>query len=113
TARITTKQPYPFLVYDLSTLVGNEGTIVPKSYIESKGDDNFSAQPVGSGPYKLADRRSGDFLKLEAVDKHWSFGVPKYKQIEMRVVPEEQTRGALLQRGEVDIIDVSARKAKE
>ena len=40
---------------------------------------------------------------MTAVDNHWRIGVPKYKNVTFKLVPEETTRIALLRRGEVDV----------
>jgi Kef-type K+ transport system membrane component KefB len=40
----------------------------------------------------------GSHIKLAAVDQHWRLGVPKYKTVTFRLVPEETTRIALLLR---------------
>src|SRR5205823_11809284 len=55
----------------------------------------------------------GSHIKMTAVDSHWRIGVPKYKNVTFKLVPEETTRIALLRRGEVDVADVSRERAKE
>lgn len=112
TVIVTTKNPSIFLDYDLSPLIGNEGAILPKAYIEKNGDAYFQTHPMGSGPYKFVDFKSGDYLKLTAFDGYWKFKTT-YKDIEFKIIPEESTRAALLQRKEADIINVGARKANE
>jgi peptide/nickel transport system substrate-binding protein len=112
TVVITTNSSSIFLEYDLSQLIGNEGVIVPKGYIEANGEEAFQQNPVGSGPYKFADFRADDHLTLVVNPDYWKF-TPAYESVVFRIVPEEQTRSALLQRGEVDIISASPRKARE
>ena len=87
--------------------------ILSKAYLEAKGDDGFLSHPIGSGPYKFVQRTAGSFLKLEAVDKHWRQGTPRYKTMWFRLVPEETTRIAMLRQGKADMIDVSRERAKE
>ena len=50
---------------------------------------------------------AGSYIQLEAVDEHWAEGVPKYKRLTYTVVPEENTRIAMVQTGEADIISAS------
>ncbi|MEE8304546.1 MAG: ABC transporter substrate-binding protein [Candidatus Tectomicrobia bacterium] len=110
---IKTKKPALFLPWDLSDIQGTEGMIAPKAYAERVGDDGFTKNPVGSGPYKVSERRHGDVLRLEAVDKHWYEGVPKYKTVAFKIVPEESTRIAMLKTGEADVISVSRERSVE
>ncbi len=110
---IKTKKPALFLPWDLSDIQGTEGMIQPKKHTEQVGDDEFAKHPVGSGPYKVAKQRHGDFLQLEAVANHWHLGVPKYQTVLMRKVPEESTRIAMLKTGEADVISVSRERSPE
>src|SRR2546427_7169837 len=97
----------------LSRSLSTEGMVLPKKYIEAVGDDVFARKPVGSGPYKFVEQVTGSHIKLAAVDNHWRIGVPKYKIMIFKLVPEETTRIALLRRGDVDIADVSRERVKE
>lgn len=110
---IKCKKPALFLPWDLSDIQGTEGMIQPKKYTEQLGDDAFTERPVGSGPYKVVERRHGDFIKLEAVDKHWYEGVPKYKTVIIKKVPEESTRIAMLKTGEANVISISRERSSE
>ncbi|MDO8750359.1 MAG: ABC transporter substrate-binding protein [Dehalococcoidia bacterium] len=112
--RVYTKTPTPFLLYYLSPLTANDGAAVPKDYITLKGNDAYRANPVGSGPYAFAEQRIGDFLKLSAVEgNHWKSGVPRYQEILLRVIPEQQTRIALLKTDAIDIIGTTNQAARE
>ena len=104
---IVTKDPTLIIPTYLSRSLSTEGMILPKKYLEANGDDAFAQKPVGSGPYKFVEQVTGSHIKLAAVDNHWRIGVPRFKTITFRLVPEETTRIALLRRGEVDIADVS------
>jgi ABC-type transport system substrate-binding protein len=55
----------------------------------------------------------GSFIKLEATDKHWRIGVPKYKYMTYLIIPEESTRMAMLKTGEADIARISRGTVKE
>ena len=68
---------------------------------------------MGTGPYKFVEQVVGSHIKLTAVDCHWRIGMPKYKNITFKLVPEETTRIALLRRGEVDVTDISRDRVKE
>ncbi|MCH8832510.1 MAG: ABC transporter substrate-binding protein, partial [Chloroflexi bacterium] len=59
------------------------------------------------------DQRKGDFMELEALDNHWRDGVPRFKTVIFRIIPEESTRIAALKAGEVDVISVSRERAPQ
>jgi peptide/nickel transport system substrate-binding protein len=110
---IRTHKPDLWLAQDLSMAAGYEGAILPKKYFERVGADGFAAKAVGSGPYKWVKGLAGSYIQLEAVDKHWAEGVPKYKRLTYTVVPEENTRIAMLQTGEAEIISASRERVPD
>src|SRR5437773_15052 len=96
---IVTKDTTAMIPTLLSRLLSTEGMILPKQYVEAKGDDGFARAPVGSGPYRFIEQVSGSHVRLEAVPSHWRLGTPKYKTVVFKAVPEETTRIAMLRRG--------------
>ena len=110
---IVTREPTLIIPTYLSRSLSTEGIVLPKKYIEANGDDVFARKPVGTGPYKFIEQVVGSHIKMTAVDTHWRIGVPKYKNVTFKLVPEETTRIALLRRGEVDVADVSRERVKE
>ena len=107
------KKPYIFMPYNASPVSEGQCVILPKKYIEEKGVEYFEAHPMGTGPYKFLEKREGDYIKFVAQDSHWRIGTPKYKYLTFKLMPEEGTRAAALQAGEVDLIQVGIAKAKE
>jgi peptide/nickel transport system substrate-binding protein len=119
---IEVKDPYTVVVrckkpdIFLPSLLGNTGTdgmVVPKDYYEKVGRDEFAKHPVGSGPYKWHSQMVGSSIKLEATDRHWRDGVPRFKYMTYLVIPEESTQFAMLKTGEADIARISRDKLKE
>jgi len=55
----------------------------------------------------------GSFIKLEATEKHWRDGVPRYKYMSYFIIPEETTQIAMLRTGEADIALISRKAVKE
>jgi peptide/nickel transport system substrate-binding protein len=86
---------------------------VPKKYVEANGDAQFALHPIGSGPYKAVEHVAGSYIKLEAVGPHWRTGIPRYKTVYIRLIPEETTRVAMLRQGKLDIADISADRVAE
>ena len=61
-------------IEDLSGLVGAEGMVLPKAYIEKVGPDGFAKAPMGTGPYMISGTPTPD--KWEFVPRpggNWLF----------------------------------------
>jgi peptide/nickel transport system substrate-binding protein len=99
TVQVVTKKPYPYLDAQL----GHIGAILPPKYFQEKGLAYFTANPVGTGPYKFVRWVKDDQLLLEANEKYWG-RAPKIKKVIFRPIPEATTRVAGLQTQELDII---------
>ncbi|MBV9135206.1 MAG: ABC transporter substrate-binding protein [Chloroflexi bacterium] len=78
--------------------------IFPKNYYESVGADGFQAKPMGSGPYKFANWVPKTSMEYDANTDYWGPAKPQWAHVTETLVPEESTRVAQLQRGDVDII---------
>jgi peptide/nickel transport system substrate-binding protein len=113
TLRVTLNKASFTFIYDVSQVIGCEGMVVPKKYIDKVGEEKFARNPIGSGPYKFKEHSEGSYLRYEAVDNHWLIGVPTFKEVYYRYVTEEGTRIGMLQTGEADVIDVSRDRVEE
>jgi peptide/nickel transport system substrate-binding protein len=100
--RFVLREPWPDFITFYGTTASGAGWIVPKKYVEKVGDDGFKSAPVGAGPYKVVSFKPGVEIVLEAFDGYWR-KKPTVKRVVMRSMPEESTRAAALQAGEVDI----------
>jgi peptide/nickel transport system substrate-binding protein len=80
--------------------------VMPKKYIEEKGEAHFAEHPVGTGPWKFVQHEAGASLELEVVAGHWRI-TPAFQKLLIKLVPEQSTRIAMLRRGEADIVDIS------
>ena len=99
--RFRLKAPWPdFLTFYAGA--SGAGWIVPKKYVEQVGEAGFKKSPIGAGPYKFVSFTPGLELVCEAFEGYWR-KVPTIKRLVFRVVPDEATRLAALQRGEIDI----------
>jgi len=100
------KQPFPDFLAHLSPGVTALGAITPKAYIDRVGEAEFKAKPVGTGPWRMIDRRAGQYMLFERVPGHPFRPTPAYERLRLLQVPEPSTRVAMLQRGEVNLIDI-------
>jgi peptide/nickel transport system substrate-binding protein len=110
---IHTKSPSLLLFYYLSPIMFAESFMLPKKYIEEHGEEYFNLHPVGTGPYRFKEQVVGSHMTFEAVPNHWRLGVPKFKTVTFKLVPEETTRVGMLRRGEADVADVSRERIGE
>jgi peptide/nickel transport system substrate-binding protein len=78
--------------------------ILPKNYYEKVGQDGFRAQPIGSGPFKFVKWVPKTSMEYDANPDYWGAAKPQWAHITETLVPEESTRVAQLERGEVDMI---------
>jgi peptide/nickel transport system substrate-binding protein len=113
TVVINCKNPCVYMAFFLSNIMGSGGMVIPKEYYERLGKDQFAKRPIGSGPYKWHSQVVGSSIKLEATEKHWRDGVPKYKYMTYLVIPEEVTRMSMLRTGEADIARISREGVRE
>jgi ABC-type transport system substrate-binding protein len=66
---------------------------------------NFGQNPVGTGPWKLAEWRHDDYLLFARNDKYWG-GPPPAESLMARIIPEPSTAVAEFESGNVDILVV-------
>ena len=107
TVRVNTNEPQIGLPAALSRAVAPEGSIMPKKYFETVGEEEFRKKPIGSGPWKFVRSVPGDRLEFEAVNNaHWR-GRPRFKSLHILQIPEESTRVAMVRTGEAAIASIS------
>lgn len=95
---IKLKMLSPTLLADMSTFF----PIVPKDYTSELALDEFAAAPVGTGPFKFVSRQVQANFELAANQSYWG-NVPKVEAIDIRIVPDDTARLAMLMAGEADI----------
>jgi len=96
TVRFTLSAPYaPLLKYaDMG--------IVSKAAVERLGAD-YASRPVGTGPYKFTSWQRNSRIVLDANPSYWK-GQPKLSQVVFNIIPDNTTRAAALESGDVDLI---------
>lgn len=108
-ARVNLKVAWPLMPWDFSLKAGPEGVVVPKAYTERVGEKEFELKPVGSGPWKMTRRDIAvRFVYEPSGIKHPYRETPKFKELEIILVPEETTRIAMLKTRAADIMEIGA-----
>jgi len=71
--------------------------------VQAGSGRNNVRQPIGTGPYKLAEFLPDDRLVLAPFEQYWD-GPPKNAGIVLKVVPDDTMRGLELRKGTVDLV---------
>jgi peptide/nickel transport system substrate-binding protein len=96
TLKITTKQPYAFLLTDISRT-----PVFSKEVRDKLGPDKFAKLPIGCGPFKFVEYKVDDRVVLERNDNF--FIKPKIAKVIFRIIPDKSVALMALEAGEVDI----------
>lgn len=75
--------------------------IVNAKHHAEVGDAGYSAAPIGTGPFKVAEWKASEYTLLAAFDDYFK-GRPLVDEIRMEVVPEDAVRKAALDNGDAD-----------
>lgn len=85
-----------------STLPSNSGMIVSKKAATEMGRDKFSFNPVGTGPYELAEWEPKKHVKLKAFAGYWG-DKPAIPKVTFVPIVEDATCEMALMTKEIDI----------
>ncbi len=87
--------------------------ICSKKYYDSVGPEKFRKNPVGSGVFKFVERKVGESVTLAVDQNYWDVkglkqtykaDLPNFKYLQFVTVPDDQSRLAMLETGELDIV---------
>ncbi|MUK88874.1 ABC transporter substrate-binding protein [Ornithinibacillus sp. L9] len=99
TVQVVTTEPDPQLLSRLSTPAAS---ILPSTYFNEVGADEFFNNPVGTGPYEFSTWERDDHVELVKYDDYFE-GEPKWETVHFSVVPEDSTRVSELLTDGIDI----------
>ena len=74
--------------------------------MEGAGKGYTIKDSVGTGPYKLAEHKQGQYWVMEAVDDYWQ-GDVSIKRIKYSVIPDPHSRVMALESGQIHITGIS------
>ncbi|TKJ24833.1 ABC transporter substrate-binding protein [Blastococcus sp. CCUG 61487] len=66
--------------------------------------DDAGANPVGTGPFRFVSWQRDSQIVLERNDDYWQDGLPYLDRIVFRPMPDEDTRLASLESGDIDVM---------
>ena len=80
--------------------------VISKAQVDELGGDEANSQAAGTGPWRMADNVTDDYWHFEGLADHWR-KPPEFAELYFRVIPEEATRIANFQTGQIDIFAAS------
>jgi len=66
--------------------------------------DHGGAHPVGTGPFEFAAWEPGTSITVKKNDTYWQAGQPHLDQIVFKVIPDNSSRAAALQTGDLNMM---------
>ena len=109
--KVTFTLANPNVAFD-NMLAGSSSFIPSPTSLEQLGDA-FANQPVGTGPFKLAEFRAGERVVLEANENYWKtdengIQLPYLDKITFLPIHQGSQRVTALQSGQIDIFQTAA-----
>ncbi|MEO6447169.1 MAG: peptide ABC transporter substrate-binding protein [Gemmatimonadaceae bacterium] len=90
----------PYAPYEIQFIRG----MLPRHVLEGKDIDRateYNRNPLGTGPYKVTEWRTGEYILLDKVPDYWRGPeYPKIKRILFKFIPNTTTRMNQLKSGE-------------
>lgn len=103
TVEVNTGAPWSQVpVNEIVTSPGGAGSwIISKKQTEELGQEAANSQIAATGPWDLVEFSTGAFWRMEAVENHWR-KTPHFAEMYFREIPEESSRVAGFQTGNLD-----------
>jgi len=90
--------------YDIQFIRG----LLPKHVLEGRDIDraqDYNRNPLGTGPYRVAEWKAGEYILLERVPAYWRGAeYPRIRRLMFRFVANTNTRINQLKSGEVHVV---------
>ena len=85
-------------------------SVIPKHLYEGTdiAANPVNVQLVGTGPFRFAEYRPGEYYRLTRNEAYWDKSQPKLDEIVFRVLPDRAGAGAALEAGEIHLAAFSA-----
>lgn len=105
TLKVTLRRPYAPAVATYFGPSSDPFCILPQHLLGKLSDINraaYDSNPIGTGPFVLAQYEPGIKVKLLANPSYWR-GEPKLKEVDFLIVPDLNTRTLMMRTGEADV----------
>ena len=104
TIRVHTGGPQVFFTGPISKPWA--GWVMSKNQADEQGWEATGRDCAGTGPWEIVEHRAQEFYRFTAVEDHWR-KTPEFAELILRHIPEESTRLAGFQTGQLDIVQVN------
>ncbi|TCP50886.1 peptide/nickel transport system substrate-binding protein [Tamaricihabitans halophyticus] len=94
-ARVVLKQPSNAWLFDMASRVG--------AMFSRTGVSDLANNPIGTGPYTVAERRRGDSIVLRANPDYWGTQ-PGYRTVVLKYIADPTSLNNALLSNEIDVI---------
>lgn len=101
TVRIRLREPYYPLLQELA--LPRPFRFVAPSQFQDGGTIRGIAEPIGTGPWRLAESRLGEHYRFERNAHYWG-DAPAYDSVMVKVMSDPNSRAIALETGEVDLV---------
>ena len=80
-------------------------SVVPKHVYDGTdiAENPANNAPVGTGPFKFAEHKAGEYYRLVRNAEYWGEGEPHLDEIVYRVLPDRAAAAGSLEAGEIDL----------
>lgn len=99
TYKVVLKHPFSPI---LANMADSCAVVVPERVVKEQGEEYLSSNPIGTGPYKLANWVQGDRIELVKNEDYWR-ETKGLQNIIMRFISEGTNRAIEVEVGGVDI----------
>ena len=102
TVVVKLKEPYGPMIRSFDVI---SAPIVPKHVYEGSPirENPANRAPIGTGPFKFQEWRSGEYIHLVRNDDYWLEGRPYLDEIYYRFIPDSASRALALEMGQVQL----------
>lgn len=106
TVRLNFEEPYAPALVTLTRGPGRAAAVVSQRAVEEMGDENFQAEPVGTGPFQVREHNVGSRVVLDANENYFKTDdegnqLPYLDGIDVDMIPEPSTMVSGLRTGDV------------
>ncbi|MFQ6027171.1 MAG: ABC transporter substrate-binding protein, partial [Dehalococcoidia bacterium] len=103
---VNTGDPMPGWLFIDQVRNPGDQYVVSKKQTDDIGAEAANVDIAATGPWEIGQHRSGEFWRMRAVEDHWR-KTPHFQEMIMWEIPEEATRLAGFQTGELDTFPMS------